>query len=221
MKQTHLAWRAEVSLDLHPVQTSVSGTPFFPVTLGVEVSVLCGAAPLPWVTLLLTAWMLFFPEVGFILAASWIFRCFMECWWILGVPQRGVVPVVVLSRLHQAGWAESSSFLWSGSFTDSYSRGCLLTWHLRDTSVSSMIDWQVWWTELCLKHLVFLLKWNFSFRSVGVRGWPYCSVHWVVWWKSLHSRRGPVSLSKNTASWSCWKSKSLQPHFFVIHRYIF
>lgn len=131
-------------------------TPFLPVTLGVEVSVLCGAAPLPWVTLLLTAWMLFLPEVGFILAASWIFCCFMECWWILGVPQRGVVPVVVLSRLHQAGWAESSSFLWSGSFTDSCSKACLLTWHLRDTSMSSMIDRQVWRTELCLKHLVFV-----------------------------------------------------------------
>lgn len=76
-------------------------TPFLPVILGVEVSVLCGAAPLPWVTLLLAARTLFLSEVGFVLAASWIFCCFMGCWWILGVPRRGVVPVVVLFLLHQ------------------------------------------------------------------------------------------------------------------------
>lgn len=41
-------------------------------------------------------------EVGLVLAASWIFCCFTGCRWVLGAPQRGRVPVVVLCSTKQS-----------------------------------------------------------------------------------------------------------------------
>lgn len=58
-----------------------------------------------------------FSEVGFVLAAFWIFCSFMGCWQIVGVPQSDSVPVVVLSLLYQAKCAKRSTCLWRALVT--------------------------------------------------------------------------------------------------------